>query len=132
LRELLRPGSRSVRGMPMMQRLYLAAGMPAAASRSISPQMPSISRCRSGSLPSRMCGLSAASIGRDELGVAVFESGFHIGRDIFRRFEVVFGFPRDRLDFGHGLLLQEARKLQHGFDIPDPSRSWPIGAGCTV
>jgi hypothetical protein len=51
LREPPRPGSRAVRGMPMMQRLYLAAGMPAAASRS-------------GSLPSRMCGLSASSIGR--------------------------------------------------------------------
>jgi hypothetical protein len=46
LREPPRPGSRAVRGMPMMQRLYLAAGMPAAASRSISRQMLSISCCR--------------------------------------------------------------------------------------
>src|SRR5438128_12625515 len=56
LREPPRPGSRSVRGMPMMQKVYLAAGMPAAASRSIRAQMLSISRCRSGSLPSRDMG----------------------------------------------------------------------------
>jgi len=43
------PGSRSVRGMPIMQRS--ATGMPTAASRAISPQMLSISRRRSGSLP---------------------------------------------------------------------------------
>src|SRR6266478_6130826 len=74
LREPPRPGSRAVRGMPMMQRLYLAAGMPALASRSIRPKMLSISRCRPGSLPRRMCGLSASSIGRDDNGSCTMSS----------------------------------------------------------
>ena len=43
---------RAVRGMPMMLRLYFAVGMPAAPIWSISRQIESSSRCRSGSLPS--------------------------------------------------------------------------------
>ena len=39
LREPPRPGSSAVRGMPMMLRLYFAAGMPAAPMRSISRQI---------------------------------------------------------------------------------------------
>ena len=41
LREPPRPGSCAVRGMPMMLRLYFAAGMPAAPIRSISRQIES-------------------------------------------------------------------------------------------
>src|SRR5437016_202430 len=113
LREAPRPGSRAVRGMPMMQRLYLAAGMPAAASRSIRPQMLSISRCRWGSLPSRMLGLSAASIGRDEINRLCVRPR----RKTSRMRDPAC--PGDRVDFGHGLLLLEAGKVRHGFDIPD-------------
>ena len=58
----------------MMVRLYFAAGMPAAASRSIKPQMLSISRCRSGSCASRMCGLSCLSIGADDIGNCTMSS----------------------------------------------------------
>src|SRR5436853_34966 len=57
-----RPASNSERGMPMRLRLYLAAGMPAAARFSISRQIDSIWRSRLGPL-SRMSGLCERSIG---------------------------------------------------------------------
>ena len=63
-----RPGSRSERGMPIKFMLYLTAGMPTAAQFSMSALTTSISRSRSGSIPSMMLGASAVSIGVEERG----------------------------------------------------------------
>ena len=54
--------------MPMRFMLYLTAGIPAAAQFSMRVLTTSISRSRSGSMPSMMLGASAVSIGVDDNG----------------------------------------------------------------
>ena len=74
LREPPRPSSGAVRRTPRTLRLYLAAGIPAAASRSISPHRLSISSCHSGPLAIRTCGLSCARKGPAEIGNCTMSS----------------------------------------------------------
>jgi hypothetical protein len=56
-------------------------------------------------------GYRAQSI-TDQLRIPVLENGFQIGGDIFRRFEVVFGIPGDRLGFSRCVLLWQTREFQ--------------------
>jgi hypothetical protein len=50
---------------------------------------------------------------------SLLESVFQTGRDIFRRYEVVLGFPGDRFDFRHGVHLQK----REGFSAASMSRA---------
>ena len=68
------PGSRSERGIPIRFMLYFTAGMPTAAQFSISLCTTSISRSRSGSMPSMMFGDCEISTGVDDNGSWIMSS----------------------------------------------------------
>ena len=74
LREPPLPSSGSERGIPIRFMLYFTAGMPTAAQFSISFCTTSISRSRSGSMPSMMFGDCATSIGVDDSGSWIMSS----------------------------------------------------------
>jgi hypothetical protein len=48
----------------------------------------------------------------DRPRIAVLENSFQISRNIFRRLDVVFGIPGDRLGFSRCVLLWQTREFQ--------------------